>query len=631
MLANMRENFTGTFALILLVIIGLSFVFFGLNYSFIGSSYAAKVDGEKIDAVEFEQSYRTALQRNPQLASISGDVRVQVRRSLLDQLVTQQVVDNYLDEQGYRISDEQIRDFIQETPEFQVDGKFDMDTYRAFLAERGYDPVRFEAEQRSALRQRQLQSAIAATAVVTPAEYRRYLNLVAEQRVVRLARIRQEDVAGDIEITEDMISSYYESNPDRFVEPESADISYIRIARDAVAEDIDVSEQALEDYYDANKDRYLQDERRRARHILILSGDDEAAAEEKARTALERVRSGEDFAEVAAEMSEDGGTSAQGGDLGSLTLSQLPGDLGSAIFSMEEGEVAGPVQSEFGFHVIRLDEIEDQGPLPLDQVRGQLLTELRAQEADDRYLEKERALSDALFDTPDMTAIAERTGLEVQTAEGFTRSGGEPFGSNQNAIEAVFDEAVLSGEQVSEVIELDADSAAIFKVDRYNPETRKPLDEVRDEVVAALEAEQAQTIMSARVDMMLAALADGEEFAVAAENAGLNVEEPRLITRTDEETDSALLFEVFAAAKPEEGRPVRDRVRLGDGSYGVFSLDAVMPGRPESIPLAERDQGKAALAQRSGIGDLQAFIAALRDEAKIVINDDVVAADDMFQ
>jgi peptidyl-prolyl cis-trans isomerase D len=131
---------------------------------------------------------------------------------------------------------------------------------------------------------------------------------------------------------------------------------------------------------------------------------------------------------------------------------------------MEEGDLEGPIRSDFGFHIVRLDDILERGPLPLDQVCGELISELQSREADSLYLELERQLSDALFDLADMEAIAEAVGVEIGTIEGFTRDGAAPFGANQAAIDAVFSNAVLSGEQISEVIELDADSAAIFRV-----------------------------------------------------------------------------------------------------------------------------------------------------------------------
>lgn len=631
MLQKMRENFAGAFAIVLLALIGLSFVFFGLDYSFIGSSYAAKVNGEKIDVLEFEQDYRDALQRNPQLASLTGEVRTQIRRSLLDQLIARQLIENYLDENDFRISDEQVMAFIREQTAFQTDGKFDRDAYGSFLAERSLDARRFEQLQRSALRQQQLQSAIIATALVTPAEYRRYLNLVAEQRVVTVADISVDDVSGEIQVTDEGVAAYYENHPDLFLLPEEVDIEYIEISRESVAEDIAVSEEDIEAYYADNRDRWLQDEQRRARHILVLTGDDEAAAEARAEEALARIRDGESFAAVAAEVSEDSGTAEQGGDLGSLTRSQLPGELGGAIFSMEEGELAGPIESEFGFHVVQLDEILERGPLPLDEVRGEAVSELRQREAEDRFRELERALSDALFDSASLAEVAESTGLEVQSIDGFTRSGGGPFGANQAAIDAIFAESVLSGEHLSDIVELDADRSAIFRVTEHREATRQPLDDVRDEVVAALEAEQAEVVMSSRVEQMLDALEDGTAFPDAAEAAGLDVVEPRMITRNSQDVDQALLFEVFAAGKPTADDPVFGRVQLTDGSYAVYHLQAVLPGRPESIPLAERDEGKLMLAQESGVGDFQAFVRSLYDEADIVVNEDVLAADDLFQ
>ncbi len=628
MLQNMRENFTGKFALALLVLIGFSFVFFGLNYSFIGASYAARVDGEEILAGAFEQNYRNALQANPQLSLYEGPLRVEVRRILLDQMIQGQLLQNFLNDSGYRISDEQLMSNIQETPEFQVNGRFDMDVYRTYLAQRNYTPDRFEPEHRNTLRQQQLELSVAATAIVTPAEYRRYLNLVAQQRVVSVATIDQAAVDEDVIVADDEIETYYADNQANFMEQASADVEYIRVSRREVAEGIDPSEEDLIAWYDDNQDRYLQDEQRRARHILIVSGDD---AEARAQDALERVQAGEAFETVAAEVSEDSGSAPQGGDLGSLTEEQYLEGIGEAIFDMQEGEIRGPIQSAFGYHVVRLDEIFEQGILPFEQARGDILSDVRSQAAVDIYRQLERDLSNALFDMSNLQEVAAATGQTVETTEGFTRQGGEPFGANQAAIDAIFDEIVLTGGQMSEVTELDADSMAIFRVAQFYPESVRPLADVRDEIENNLRAARAQTIMENRAEAALAAVADGEDFGVAAEASGLTVTEPQLWTRGDQTVDSSLMFEVFAAVKPEQGAPVTGRARTMDGSVAIYSLEAVLPGRPESIPLAQRDAGKLALAQDSGINDFGAFIRSLYDGADIEVNEDLLAADDLFQ
>jgi peptidyl-prolyl cis-trans isomerase D len=631
MLQQIREKFTGTFALVILALIGIPFVFFGINYNFIGSNFAAKVDGEEISAGFFEQQYRSELAQRPEFADLNAAQRQQLRRSLLERLIRDQLVRNYLGENGYRVGDKQLTDLLQQEQQFQVDGKFDRATYLDFLAVRGREPREFEESQRQFMREFQLRSSIMASAVVTPSEYRRYLNLAAEQRLVSLATLTEDVVAAEIEITDEQIQAFYDSNPTMFQLPESADVHYIRISRDDVAQGIEIGEDRLAQYYEDEKYRYLQDEQRQARHILIQFGDDEDAARSQAEDLLMRIRSGDSFEALAEEFSMDGGTASLGGNLGVLTESQLPEALGAAIFAMEEGGLEGPVQSDFGFHIIRLDDILARGPLPLDQVRGELLSELRDREAESLYLELERRLSDALFDMTDMQAIADAVGAELQTVEGFTRDGGEPFGANQAAIDAIFDSTVLTGGQISEVIELDAASAAVFKVTEYNEAARQPLDDVRDAIEAMVRSQQAETLLAQRAERILEAVDGGEDFGVAAEAAGATVSEPTLLTRQDTETDQLVIFEVFAAPKPAQDSPVTGRVRGLDGAYTVYSLEAVLPGRPESIPLEQRDAGKAQLAQESGVGDYIAFLQSLYDEAEVIINEDALEEQDLLQ
>ncbi len=631
MLQVIREKFTGGFAIFILALIGVPFMFFGINYDFIGTSFAAKVNGEDIGAGQLEQSYRLQLQQNPQLAQLPEEYRVQFRQRVLDSLIRENLVDQYLTETGYRIGDEQVTAAVQSIPDFHVDGVFDKDTYISVLAQNGFEPTQFEESQRAGMRQNQLQRAIGATAVVTPAEYRNYLNLVAEQRLVSLATFSAEGAADDFVVADEQVTAFYDDNASLFQTSESADIEFIQIRRDEISTSVEISEELLQEHYEDSKSRYLQDEERQARHILILFDEDEAAAEATALDVLARVQAGESFEELAAEYSKDGGTASQGGDLGTWARSQMPGELGSAIFSMEQGAIEGPVKSEFGFHIVRLDQVLERGPLPLDQVRGELLTELRDREADSAFRALERSLSDAYFDTSDLQAISAAVGVEVESASDFTRAGGEPFGANQVAIDAVFAESVLTGGETSEILELDANSIAIFKVAEYHEAARLPLAEVSDQIIASIRAQEADRVVLARVEQLLSALSAGDEFGTAAEAAGAAVENPKLIGRQAQDVDQAVLFQVFSAKKPAQDAPVIGQIANVGGGYTVFSLDAVLPGRPESIPLAERDAGKLQLAQQAGRGDYISFVQALYDNADIVINDDVLAVPDLLQ
>ncbi len=631
MLQVIREKFTGGIAIAILALIGIPFLFFGINYNFVGQSYAAKVDGSEIGVVQFEQTYRDQLDRNPTWAQLPDQYRVQIRQSILDSMIRNRLVEMHLIEKGYQVSDELLTSSIQRIPDFQVDGVFDMDTYKNVLLQNGLDPSRFEASQRQAMREDQLRRAIGGTALVTPADYRRYLNLIAEQRLVSFAAFDVAAVAEEVEIIEEEVTAFYTDNDTMYLTPESADVEIIEVRRDALAQSIEISEEALAQYYEDEKSRYLQDEQRQARHILILTEDDADAAEAQANDLVARLRAGESFEELAQEFSADGGTANNGGDLGVLTRSQLPDELGAAIFAMSEGDIEGPVAGEFGFHIVRLDQILERGPLPLDQVRGDLLSELRDREAESVFRDLERQVSDALFDAPDMQAISDAVGIEVQTATGITRSGGEPIGSNQAAIDAIFDEQVLFDGQISEVIELDANRSAVFKVIAHYEASRQPLEEVRDQIIDAIKTQQAESIVFNRSEQLLAALDSGEDFGAAAEAAGATVSAPTLLNRQQADIDQAVLGQVFLAKKPTADSPVRGMVANVGGGYTVFSLDAVLPGRPESIPLADRDAGKLQLAQEAGTSDYIAFVQALYDRADVVISQDVLAAQDLLQ
>lgn len=631
MLQNIREKFTGWIALAILGLIALTFVFVGgANFAFVGNNYAAKVDGIEIGLGQFEQAYRDVLQQNPQYAALPDNLREQLRRNILEELIQQRVIDNYLNEAGYRISDAQITRLIQQIPDFQSEGKFDIELYRELLAQNGYEPASFERAQRVTLRREQLQRAIRGSAVMSPAAYRRYLNLAGEQRVVRTATLDSAAVNEDVVVTDELITAYYDDNPTLFQLEESADVRYVEILLSDVAMNVDVTEEEIREYYELNGDLYAQEEQRQARHILVAFNDDEAAAEEKATALAARIGAGEPFEDLARTNSDDTLTANQGGDLGMLTRSQLPDELGDAIFDMSEGDVAGPIRTDFGFHVVRLERILEQGSMPLEQVRAEITSDLQDQEAEVLFRELERRLSDALFDAESIEQLATAAGLELKSLDGFTRSGGEPLGTDASIIDAVFDAVVLSGSQLSEIVEVDSGRSLVVAVVAHKPATRQPLEDVRGEVADAVRQQQAEQIMATRADEMIAALESGTDFGEAAAAVGASASEPVLMARSDQEIDQFVSVAVFTALKPSQDEPTTGATRNGDGGFTVYSVEAVLPGRPEALPVEQRDAGKAQLTDQAGVGDFIAFVQALRENAEIIVNDDAVAATDLL-
>ncbi len=632
MLQNIRDNLTGKIALVVLGVIVVSFVFVGgASFTAIGNNYAAQVDGVDVGLGQFETAYRNQIQRDPQLAALPPEYRLQFRTNILEQLIEQRVIDNYLDTAGIKISNEQLTQVIHQFDEFQVDGEFDRDTYETLLLTVDRTQAEFEESQRLQMRRGQLRRAIGGTAVVPPADYRRYLNLAFENRVVTTATISPESVAAEINVSDEMVQAYYDEQLTRFNLPETADVEYVEIRRDSVAADVSVTEDELIDYYDINQDRFQQEEQRQARHILILFDDDEAGSEAVANEVITRIRSGESFESLAAQYSKDGATASNGGDLGSLTRTQLPDALGGEIFAMDEGEIQGPVKGDFGFHIVRLDTILESGPLPFEQVRASLLTELQDEKAAGLFIALERKLSSALFEAADIRALADTVGLEVQTIAEFSRESLVPFDGNIRAVDAIYDPVVLSGAQMSELTEIDIDRTAVFAVATHNVATRDSLENVRDQIIAALTNEQSENLMAGRAQQMLDALDGGEEFAVAAASVGAEATPASIVTRNAEGADEALAVAVFMALKPTQDNPTRGSTRNQTGGYSVYSLEAVISGRPELIPQADRDAGREQLVNQYAFGEFNAFVQALRAEAEVIINQDALAAQDQFQ
>ncbi len=630
MLQTIRDRFTGKFAIGMLALIGVPFAFFGINYNFIDSGYAAKVNDMEISRGELDQAFREEMQQYAQY-ELPAEYRQIIKKNTLEGLIQRRLFDEYMIKSGYRVGSDVVTSAIQRVPEFlDENGKFSRPKYDEWLQINGFTHKQFESSQQRSMERSQLQGAIGATAFVTPTEYRQYLSLVLEQRQVVAVKFEMAKLAEASTASPEEIEAWYNDRPDEFLSPESVDLQYVEVRQDATAQSVNLSDEEIADYYKSASARYLQDEQRRASHILIVNEDD-AAAKAQAEDLLARINAGESFETLAKEYSADGGSAPQGGDLGFSTRSQQVGSLGGAIFSMTEGEVRGPIKSDFGYHIVRLDEIKAGGPLPLEQVRPELVRELSEQRVADLYRAQIKKLSDSLFDAKDIAQLSAASGLPIEEAKGYTRNGGEPFGTNQAAIDAVFDPIQLNSDQLSEVIELDASRSVVFHISKHNPASRQALADVSDMIAAAIKQDKAGMAIKAKADALAVAVRGGADFATAAKEAGATEVVNGFVPRTAESPSEVVLNSIFATAKPAQGSATIGRVADQNGDYVVFSLTAVAPGRPEAVAQEELDAAKKRLAAQNGSADFNSFIADLRSKAKVDISDDAFAEQDFFQ
>ena len=631
MLQNIRERFTGKFALVVLALICLPFLFFGVPSDFISADYVAKVNDNKISQAFFENSYRNELlQYDAEGVEVPEEARSFVRENVLNTIINAVLIDIYVDENDIYVSDEFVAKIIQSAPDFLIDGKFSKEVYYSWLNERVLEPSQFEENQRLNMRKSQLERGVRATSFVTPSEYRRYLNLVGEQRAVTIAEIDLSILAEPIELKDEDIETYYSSRVNEFMQSESINFDYIEINKDMMNDMSIINEEEVRQYFEDSKQRFAQEERRQASHMLILFGDDENLSEKKAQEALERSKQGESFSELVLEYSDDSGTKERGGDLGMLTKSQLPGALGDAVFAMDVNEISDLVRTEFGFHVAQLNKKESDGQVPFETVRGELEAELKAQKSDVNFTKIERELSDALFDAVDISILAQDLNFSLNKLEGYNQNGGGVFGANQIVIDALFDAQRNNDFQLSDIIEVDANRSIVFQVKEFKPATVKPIEEVRDQIINDMKFVSAEVLannIAIKIENLMEN--EGELESTLAELDSVSLREV-IINRLTEDVDFVIQANVFGMKKPLPGNSKVGTVVMQNSNYAVFNFHNHAYGVPEMIPQEERDAARERLNQQSGVSDYTAFVSELQLSAEIEKDEELLNSASMF-
>ena len=646
MLQNIREKLQGGFAVAMLLAIGvpLALTFVNSDFTATGSGFAARVNGEDIPAVDFQRVYQNRLVAEQQAAKgeLPPEAQEQLKRQSLDGLVLNRVVTQYVRNTGFRVSSAQVIDYVRSLPVFQVGGQFSKLVYDNILSTQGISPTAFEKEQQSLLALRQLQDGLVESSFFTPAEFRRVIVLDQERRDVAYVLFDPREMAAAIDVSDADVQSYYTANASQFQSLESADIEYVEVALADLATGYTPDEEALRKAYEIDPTRFRSAEERRARHILIAvdASRTDAAAKTLADEVADKLAKGGDFAALAAQYSSDSGSASRGGDLGFAAQGNYVEPFEKALFGLKPGETSVPVKTEFGYHIIRLDELRPGTERGFEEVRAQLTDELRKQKAQDEFYALAERLDDLALENPtSLEPVAKDTGLKIGRYAGFTRTNGGPFGNSASLSNAVFSPGVLDGSENTPVIELDDTRAMVARVAEYKKPAPLPLEQVRAEIVARLRMLRAATEAQSRGEAIVKRVQAGEDLSAVLSAAGIRMTESGPLTRRSPGMPPDFLAAVFRAPKPVSGpvgapvggpgaKPIVQGTSLGDGGYAVFELRSVVPGEPQRIPQEQRDQRQKALAQRVAVGETEALAAQLRESADVVVAPDLFKAED---
>ena len=653
MLQTFRESTGRWVAGIILGLIAVTFIFFGIDFSVTGATFAAKVNGEEIPLLEFEREYQQAQNQYQQLYPIelTDDARRELRRSVIERMVLATALQQRVDKVGYRVSDERLGVELRATPAFLVGGEFSADTYNARLLAQGFSPESYEALYRQQLQITELQDGIQNSAFLTPAEFRRYIELYNERREIAYVSFPVDAFVAAAEITDAEIAEHHAANAALYMSQETVDLEYIELDEATTAAGIAISEEELEAAYEEEQERFQTAEQRHVRHILIaVEGGDETSAEAEAAQVLARAQAGEDFATLAAELSDDPGTKTQGGDLGWLGRGVLVGPFEDALFAMQAGETRGPVKTDFGYHILRLEEIRSGGTQTFAEARDALAEELRTRKAEDLFYEQANRLDELAFDAHDeLASVATALNVPLRTLSAYPRSGDpNAFANNAPVVQAAFDEALVASGTNSRPIELADDRVLVLRVTAHYPPTPLPLEsvteQIRAELARAAAVERARAAASAlyaevrtasaateptdaaevgAASAATAPLLSRDLAALAATHGGI-WNAPRWVMRNDAAVPAELVGVAFGAAVPLPAEGILEVVPMASGDQAVLAIYAVAPGEPESIPLEQRDRQQLGLIQESGISDVTGYAADVRARATVRIPDGVL-------
>ena len=522
---------------LLLLIILPSFAFVGLE-SYMRMSNrepaVAKVDGQDISQREWDAAQARQLERFRQMFGEQFNPAMfdtpEARQGTLEGLLAQKALSSHVIKNHLTVSDDQLRSTIREIQGLtDPDGSFNKQRYQALLAAQGMTPDRFEANLRHELAMQQVNLSIQNSAFASKTVAARITSLNQQVREVQELSVGWQEFKGQVKPTDAMVNEFYNKNIAQFEVPETVKIEYLVLSPDVVESRIEVSDAEIKALYDQNIARYKAPEQRRASHILInaakdASAADKATAKVKAEKLLEQVRKNPaDFAKIAKENSQDAVSAERGGDLNFFGKGDMVKPFEDAVFSLKEGEISGLVQSDFGFHIIRLTGIKAPATRELAEVKSNIAAEIKRQQAGKKYAEMAEIFTNMVYEQSDsLKPVADKLGLKIESVQNLTRKPNPSLPKmaayNQpKFLTAIFSDDAIRAKRNTEAIEVGTSVLIAGRVVEHKPVAKIPVSEVRPVIEERLIGVESEKLAVKAGETRLAELRGGgsAEFGAA--------------------------------------------------------------------------------------------------------------------
>ncbi|MCH2477379.1 MAG: SurA N-terminal domain-containing protein [Gammaproteobacteria bacterium] len=623
MLEAIRQRFTGWIAILVISLIALTLVisFGNMDQTPLEDDVVITVNDTEITLFEYREEYSNKL---AELQQVFGDevpeiLDQTIKESATEDLILRALLLDYMSKNGYRVSPEYVVELITNNPGLQVGGIFDRQNYEAILASQGVSVEQFESDLRLQLQINQLRRGFIDTSFITPNEFRQFIELQMQKRIGQLLTINSEDFIGEVVIDADQIQLYFDNNQDLFQTDEEVDVEYLSLSLDDVAATIEYSEDDLRDYYEDNLARFITNEERKSRHILIAIDEDtnEEDALETILNVQERLAS-ESFDEIAKEFSDDPGSAELGGDLGWAEPGLFVPEFDKVLFSLEVNELSDPVKTDFGYHLIRLDELKEGQQQEYQDIQPELDSEYSKLLAEDKLF----GLADQLADLSlqafnELNSVADSLGLSLSRIDGVSRNGATFFNQDPEIISILFSQNSIETSENTPLFELD-DSIFVARVIGHRIPTTRDFSDVESGIKDYLASQEAISLANNYAELIKPQFSDNASFEG---NAGeLNIEASEFdVSRGDTELSRGLVEMIFNSSSQDMAEGTIQTYIEGEKVF-LIRVNNYEDGRLELFNDEERNSAKLELSEQIGSRELNAFAEHLRKNAEVSVD-----------
>ena len=616
-------------AQVILFLLMVPFAFFGVDYYFRGGASeaaVATVGKENITQAEFAESMREQGDQMRRQMGKNFDPAMfespEVRFALLEMLINQRLLTGKARDEKFRVSDAQLQQFIAGIPAFQEDGKFSPDRYRQLLTTQNMTPLMFEQRLRQDILIGAVQEPIASANIVARPSTLKYLGLLEQKREVEVAAVDLDPFLKEVKVDDAQLKDFYDKNPTAFQTPEQARIEFVLLTAETLVAQATVDPAEVKKQYEANSRQYTAEEERSAAHILIpvkpdASDAEKAAAKKLADDVYAKAKANPaKFADLAKEYSKDPGSAEQGGDLGSFGRGTMVKPFEDAAFAAKAGDLLPPVQSDFGWHVIKVNGVRAARTQPFDEVKAQIEAELKKQKAAQKFAASADQFQNLVYEQADsLTGVGKALDLKVETTGWITRSQAQALGlGNPKFVQALFSPESLQSKRNTEAIEVAPNTLIAGRIVEYKPAAPRPFAEVRDEIRTQLTRRAASELAQTAGLAKLKQLEEGKP----AKDLGLSFAKAVTVGRGEFQPGlpPEVLKSVFQANPdklPSYTGGINER-----GGFSIVRVTKVFT--PTDTDKQRFDMASARLGEQLGRELLTAYIATLRAQSDVKIN-----------